>query len=313
MIEKASGKMPPPTPWITRPTSMRVSDEAIAETKVPIPSRASTIRSSRSLPYMSPSRPMMGVVTEALKRKAVRTQPTELSLVCRDSWICGSAGTTSDCSSAYAIPPSERTARIVRGLGFCVAAHDSMTVADAFVATNAFVCGNFRCMATGTEMELGTPAGITQRWPTLLMVKLGRITMHRFTQALLPHGLKPRQLAALIELRDHGELSQQALCGRLHVDPTNLVEVLNELEDHGYATRRRDPEDRRRHRVVVTKKGLAVIDKVSATMDEVEGELLADLDAAEREALEALLHSIWERAGGYDAYSEVAAAEEKPT
>src|SRR6478752_3250522 len=127
-----------------------------------------------------------------------------------------------------------------------------------------------------------TPAGITQRWPTLLMIKLGRITMHRFAEALAPYGLRPRHLAALIELRDRGELTQQSLCGRLHVDPTNLVEILNELEERGYASRRREPEDRRRHRVVVSKKGLAVIEQVSATMDGVEDELLAGFDHEDR-------------------------------
>ena len=159
-------------------------------------------------------------------------------------------------------------------------------------------------MATEAQIET-PPAGIAQRWPTLLMIKLGRITMHRFTEALAPYGLRPRHLAALIELRDHGELSQQSLCGRLHVDPTNLVEILNELEEHGYATRRRDPEDRRRHRVEVSKKGLAVIEKVGATMDGVEDELLADFEPADRAELERLLLSIWDRAGGYEAYSKV--------
>ncbi|MDX6580825.1 MAG: hypothetical protein QOI10_9 [Solirubrobacterales bacterium] len=165
-------------------------------------------------------------------------------------------------------------------------------------------------MATETEVA---QAGITQRWPTLLFIKLGRITMHRFTEALAPYGLRPRHLAALIELRDHGELSQQALCGQLHVDPTNLVEILNELEDHGFATRRRDPEDRRRHRVEVSKKGLAVIEKVSTAMDGVEDELLADFEGDDRAELERLLRSIWERAGGYEAYSKVPAEpDEKP-
>ena len=149
------------------------------------------------------------------------------------------------------------------------------------------------------------PPGIARQWPTLLMIKLGRITMHRFTEALAPYGLRPRHLAALIELRDHGELSQQSLCGRLHVDPTNLVEILNELEDKGYASRRRDPEDRRRHRVEVSKKGLAVIDKVGAAMDGVEDELLGDIEPDDRAELERLLVSIWERAGGYEAYSKV--------
>ena len=100
MIEKASGKIPPPTPWITRPTSITASDDATAEISVPAARRTSTISRSRSLPYMSPSRPTIGVVTEALSRKAVSTQPTDPSDVPSASWICGSAGTTSDCSSA---------------------------------------------------------------------------------------------------------------------------------------------------------------------------------------------------------------------
>ena len=77
------------------------------------------------------------------------------------------------------------------------------------------------------------PPGIAKRWPTLLMIKLGRITMHRFTEALEPFGIRPRHVAALIELRDHGELTQQSLCGQLHLDPTNLVAILNELEQQG--------------------------------------------------------------------------------
>src|SRR4051794_18784616 len=109
------------------------------------------------------------------------------------------------------------------------------------------------------------------------MIKLGRITLHRFSDGLEPFGIRPRHVAALIELRDRGELTQQALCGQLHLDPTNLVAILNELEQRGYATRRRDPADRRRHLVEVSKKGLAVIETVSEVMDGVETELLQDL------------------------------------
>jgi DNA-binding MarR family transcriptional regulator len=147
--------------------------------------------------------------------------------------------------------------------------------------------------------------GIAQQWPTLLLIKLGRITAHRFTEALEPFGIRPRHAAALIELRDRGELTQQSLCGQLHLDPTNLVAILNELEERGYATRRRDPQDRRRHLVEVSKKGIAVIDKVSKVMDGVEADLLEGLEPGEREQLEGLLTSIWERSGGYEAWSQV--------
>src|SRR3954447_150784 len=150
------------------------------------------------------------------------------------------------------------------------------------------------------------PPGIARQWPSLLLIKLGRITMHRFTEALEPFGIRPRHVAALIELRDKGELTQQTLCGQLHLDPTNVVAILNELEERGYATRRRDPQDRRRHLVEVSKKGLAVIEKVSHVMDGVEEALLDGLDPAAREELEGLLISVWESAGGYEEWVKAA-------
>jgi DNA-binding MarR family transcriptional regulator len=114
-------------------------------------------------------------------------------------------------------------------------------------------------------------------------------------------------VATLIELRDTGELTQQTLCGRLHIDPTNLVEILNELEQRGYAMRRRDPEDRRRHLVEISDAGVAALDEIAKVMDAVEDELLAGVDPAERERLEGVLTSIWESSGDYAAWAKVAA------
>jgi hypothetical protein len=42
-------------------------------------------------------------------------------------------------------------------------------------------------------------------------------------------------------------------------------------------------------------------------MDAVEGDLLAGCEPAERELFEGLLTSIWERSGGYEAWSQVPA------
>jgi DNA-binding MarR family transcriptional regulator len=84
------------------------------------------------------------------------------------------------------------------------------------------------------------------------------------------------------------------------------VAILNELEQRGYAKRRRDPEDRRRHLVEVSGKGVAVIEQVSEVMDGVEEDLLDGLELGEREQLEGLLTSIWERSGGYEAWAQVA-------
>src|SRR5690348_2850702 len=64
---------------------------------------------------MSPIRPISGVATDALRRYEVSTQLTEFSEVCSACWIPGSAGATSDCSSAYDTPPRARTASVMPG------------------------------------------------------------------------------------------------------------------------------------------------------------------------------------------------------
>ena len=68
MIPKAKGRTPPPTPWITRATTITDSDAASAASNEPIPSAASATTNSSFLPYMSPRRPMMGVNTDAERR-----------------------------------------------------------------------------------------------------------------------------------------------------------------------------------------------------------------------------------------------------
>jgi DNA-binding MarR family transcriptional regulator len=170
-------------------------------------------------------------------------------------------------------------------------------------------------MPKGTEKKAEKAAatsapGIAKEWPTLLLIKLGRITVHRFTEALEPYGIRPRHFAALIELRDSGTISQQTLCGQLRIDPTNVVAILNDLEQNGYAERRRDPDDRRRHIVDITKKGLAVIEKCAEAMDGVEEELMTGFDASERASFEHVLTEMWESTGGYEAYAKAAVEEE---
>ena len=68
MIPNESGKIAPPTPWMTRArmsTSMLVASAASRE---PAPRTASEATSVCSLPNMSPSRPTIGVKTDALSR-----------------------------------------------------------------------------------------------------------------------------------------------------------------------------------------------------------------------------------------------------
>ncbi len=81
MIEKAKGKMPPATPWITRAAISIGSEVETAASNVPSASTTSVQSNSRSLPYMSPSRPMIEVPTDADSKNPVSSQVTPVSLV----------------------------------------------------------------------------------------------------------------------------------------------------------------------------------------------------------------------------------------
>src|SRR3954462_8708531 len=90
----------------------------------------------------------------------------------------------------------------------------------------------------------------------MLLVKLGKAAERRFEKALKPSGLTPRHLGVLFEVDAH-PTSQQALIDSIGVDPSKLVGLLNDLEAEGLIVRRRDPEDRRRHIVELSKEARA--------------------------------------------------------
>ena len=120
-----------------------------------------------------------------------------------------------------------------------------------------------------------------------LLSQLNRVVYRRATEEML--GIKLKQLIALeILVRNEGCL-QQELGHTLMVDPNNCVLLLNELDERGYVERKRDPQDRRRHIVVITAAGVKALKKAEAKLEALEGEVLANLDADEREQLRGLL------------------------
>jgi DNA-binding MarR family transcriptional regulator len=101
--------------------------------------------------------------------------------------------------------------------------------------------------------------------------------------------LRPRHLLAMTVLRDRVETSQADLAGTLQLDRTNLVGLLNELENEGLIERRRSPEDRRRHTVVLTDEGRERLARAEFVLAAAEEIVLADLTSKERDSLWELL------------------------
>ena len=88
----------------------------------------------------------------------------------------------------------------------------------------------------------------------MLLVKIGRAAERWFTEELKPTGLTPKHVGVLFQV-DACPTSQQALIDSIGVDPSKLVGILNDLEEEGLIVRRRDPDDRRRHIVELSKEG----------------------------------------------------------
>jgi DNA-binding MarR family transcriptional regulator len=98
-----------------------------------------------------------------------------------------------------------------------------------------------------------------------------------------------RHLVALSFLRDHEACPQQELADAFCMDANNVVLLLNELEDAEYASRQRDPHDRRRHVVQLSPAGTRALEDAEKALEAVEDDVLGALDADERKVLWRLL------------------------
>jgi DNA-binding MarR family transcriptional regulator len=138
-------------------------------------------------------------------------------------------------------------------------------------------------MASRTDTAAATHQSL------VLISHLARLAQRGSEMALDPAGLRPRHLVALNVLRDHGATTQGALAEALRLDPSNLVGLLNELEQRGLLERRRDPDDRRRHIVELSAAGRQALLGAERALISVQDDVLGALDEDERATLHALL------------------------
>jgi DNA-binding MarR family transcriptional regulator len=122
-----------------------------------------------------------------------------------------------------------------------------------------------------------------------LLEHLARVGRHAGEASLQPGGLRARHLIALRLLSEQGPASQQGLADSLSLDPSNVVGLLNELEERELITRRRDVADRRRHIVELSPRGGEELCLAYARLRCVEDDLFSALSAEERATLYDLL------------------------
>ncbi len=86
--------------------------------------------------------------------------------------------------------------------------------------------------------------------------------------------------------------TQKQVASRLSMQSISVSRLVDDLEIKGLVKRQQDPADRRKNRLYITEKTKPIIAKIRTQLDAITDDLLAPLNQAERQILNALLVKI---------------------
>ena len=130
-----------------------------------------------------------------------------------------------------------------------------------------------------------------------LLGRVGGACKGRAVEEFDDLGFSPYHYGVLALLNEGERETQATIADALSLDRSQLVGVLDGLEEKGLVERRRDPKDRRRHTVSLTPEGKRQLVKMRTIVDKIEETFFAPLDAKARAALRESLACV---AANYD-------------
>lgn len=125
-----------------------------------------------------------------------------------------------------------------------------------------------------------------------LLARLGARFKLRLVARLEESGFESYHFSMLAMLDEGARHTQSSMAAALHLDPSRLVSLLDTLEGQGLIERQRDPLDRRRHVVSITRAGKRRLARMREAFKGLEDEFLAPLDGEARETLHHLLQQL---------------------
>jgi DNA-binding MarR family transcriptional regulator len=141
-------------------------------------------------------------------------------------------------------------------------------------------------MATTDPASTGTEVA---EFAGQLFFRLWRASHTRIAEALESIGLTPALFGVLNVLGARDAAIQQEISSAMGIDPSTMVSLIDQLEGAGLAKRRPRPSDRRAREVVITPKGVRLLERGRQMASQVEDEVLHGLTPGERRDLMKLL------------------------
>lgn len=127
-----------------------------------------------------------------------------------------------------------------------------------------------------------------------LIYRVGRLLRYQAARFFKERGIlmSPEQWGILLKIADRSEQSLSNLVDKAFGDHPNITRLVDGLEDLGYVSRSRHPQDRRSYLVTLTREGREFIDEIMPELVDRKAALFEGLDERDVADLNRMLRTI---------------------